>query len=106
MSIQIEINGSWQKITKQQVFEMAARGDIQPETILDVDGQKIPASRIRDIVFAENEHIDIVPLESDSGSVTFPMTFTVIALSWEIVMFEIYENKIVIDRSGSFLANT
>jgi hypothetical protein len=100
MSIQIEINGSWQKVTKQQVLEMTARGDIQPETIIDVDGQKIPASRIRDIVFADNEHLDIVLLESDSGIVTFPMIFEVTALTGGIVKLEIYENKIIIERLG------
>jgi hypothetical protein len=41
MTIQIEINGLWQPVTKQQVFDMAIRGEIQPQTIIDVDGQKI-----------------------------------------------------------------
>jgi hypothetical protein len=104
MATQVEINDSWQQVTKKQVFEMAARGDIQPETIIDVDGQKIPASRIRDIVFAEDEHLDIlppniVPPKSDSN-VTFPIIFEITALTGGKVKLEIYENKIVIERIG------
>jgi hypothetical protein len=96
MLIQIEIDGLWQEVTKQQVFEMAAYGDIQSETIIDVDGQKIPASKIPGIVFADDEHPDIVSLESDSD-VTFPMIYED---PKEKIKLEIYENKIVIKRKG------
>jgi hypothetical protein len=96
MSIQIEINGSWQNVTKQQVFEMATRGDIQPETIIDVDGQKISASQFPCIVFADDEPLNIVPPESDAG-VTFPMIYENPKAK---IKLEIYDHKIVIEQSG------
>jgi hypothetical protein len=101
MSIQININGSWKKVTKQQVFEMAVRGDILPETIIDVDGQKIPASKIHSIVSIvsdEKQSLDTVALESDSD-VTFPMTFDMNTVKGKIKL-TINEDKIIIEQCG------
>ncbi|MDR0705017.1 MAG: hypothetical protein LBF88_08515 [Planctomycetaceae bacterium] len=98
MSIQIEINGSWQNVTKKQIFEMAVRGDILPETMIDVNGQKIPASKVHTIVSDEEQHRNIVPLESDS-EVTFPMIFDLNTVEGKIKL-TIDENKIIIGQSG------
>ncbi|MGL4943774.1 MAG: hypothetical protein ACRC46_11355 [Thermoguttaceae bacterium] len=51
MSIQVEINGVLTSVTKQQLFDLAAQGVLQQDSVIDINGKKGAASKIKGLVF-------------------------------------------------------
>lgn len=51
MTIEIVIDGIPKTITRQTLFDLAAKGDIDPETPIIVDGKHATAEKIRGIIF-------------------------------------------------------
>jgi len=55
MTIEVTLNGKTQTVTKHQLFALAARGTIGPETIIQVDGKPYTAGKIKGIVFGQSQ---------------------------------------------------
>jgi hypothetical protein len=56
MEIKITINGVERTVTKNQIFELAAKGKIRPDTNINVDGRQVAAAKIKGIVFDESSN--------------------------------------------------
>jgi len=51
MSIEIILNGSAKTVTKEELFDLAARGEINPDTPINVNGTLTTAGKAKGIVF-------------------------------------------------------
>jgi len=51
MSIEIILNGKTQIVTKHQLFAMASRGMIGPDTPINVNGKLATAGKVQGIAF-------------------------------------------------------
>ena len=69
MPIEVTLNGKTQTVSKHQLFALASRGTIGPETIIYVDGRPVPAKKAQGIVF--EEHLII---EEQSEPISVPST--------------------------------
>lgn len=61
MAIQVQLNGVFQTVTKQQLFGLAARGKIGPMTPIEVDGKRATAGKVKGLVFGEAVPVSDVP---------------------------------------------
>ncbi|MGL4943543.1 MAG: zinc ribbon domain-containing protein [Thermoguttaceae bacterium] len=69
MSIQIQRNGTWQKVSKQELLELVARGVIRPDTEVVVNDKKIVAARLKGIVFPGNVAVPPTSVASQTARV-------------------------------------
>jgi len=71
MAMQIELNGETKTVTKEEIYELAKNGQIQPDTVITVDGadgtKKYKASQMNEIVFG-NYTLEPYPTEPKSES--------------------------------------
>ncbi|MGL4942884.1 MAG: ankyrin repeat domain-containing protein [Thermoguttaceae bacterium] len=51
MKIQIQRNGTWQKVSKQELLELVSAGVVRPDTAVLFNDQQIVAARIKGLVF-------------------------------------------------------
>lgn len=75
MTIQIEKNGVLVDVTKDRLFEMARKGEIEPETTIVVFGAETTASKVSGLKFARASSWDDPPIEDikpDSSVNTCP----------------------------------
>ena len=78
MTIEIILDGTAETITEQQLFDLAARGMIGPDTPINVEGKLLPARQVNGLTFAEppvmahsvpmqaGPHVENIPRRSNS----------------------------------------
>ncbi|MDR3196984.1 MAG: DUF1559 domain-containing protein [Planctomycetaceae bacterium] len=54
MEIKIVLNGAEQTLTQDQLFALAANGTIRPDTNISIDGQLLPAIKVKGLVFGKS----------------------------------------------------
>lgn len=55
MAIEIILDGETKSVSKQELFDLAAKGEIKPDTPVSVDGKLTTAGKIKEIAFGKIE---------------------------------------------------
>ena len=70
MAIQININGSMQEVTQEQLFGLARQNVITPDTVVIVNGKPYLAKKAKGIVFGNPQTTDTVKQISEQTNVS------------------------------------